>query len=184
MGRTVQPFVGQAYAYELEPVLTAARTHSTNLDTVLTGYLVKGLYDFPLRTSILIWYAPFTGGFTLTACDSRLRAHLDWLRVIPGYIESGRDFVPHNGKPFVLWDARNAFRLYERPAFYEEGSTYLSDLGAPHGKPSLQVRPPGSEGLSFDADDAFYSWVPTSPDQIIPIGDSKYLVRHAWYIAA
>ena len=179
-GRTAQPFVGQAYAYELEPTLAAARSYGTSLDAVLAGYILKGLYDFPLRSSILVWYAPFGGGFTLVACEKRLRATFDWLRVIPGYVESGQGYVPQNGRPFVLWDARNVFRLYERPAFFEEGTIFLSDLGALRGPSTLAAL----EDPALQGDDPFYSLVPSLPDQIIPIGESKYLLRHTWYIAA
>ena len=49
---------------------------------------------------------------------------------LPGYVESGQNYVPDHAEPFIYWDGLKVYRILEKPDDYQLGGYLICDFGS------------------------------------------------------
>jgi hypothetical protein len=177
--------MGQAYSFNLAPIQKHLADSGENLDRLLSKHILYGISREPIKSRVIFWYAVTTGMIVIFGCEKQLRAQFNWLRDIPGHYDSGQDYVPTVAKPFIFWDGKNLFRIYEHPLVVEDDVTYVCDFGDLSGLKLVAVRNENWEIFAkHELSSIYFSKLPEVSDQLVDIGDARYLIRHSWFIAA
>lgn len=166
------------YGLEIKDALAEART---NLDHFLTWHIVGHLYSRMPKSKLMFLFAPLNDGDLLMVCDRRGCVSCDWLAKLPGYQESGRDFISPNSTPFVYWDGERAYRVYNPPGERTPAARYVVDMVPLQG--SLVSATDKSTYDAIAADPVRY-WdyaaIPDEPEQQIEVRGRRLAVTHAF----
>jgi hypothetical protein len=175
-------YVGRSYVYHLDKLCAAALRVNENLDRFITRYLAAGIAAKPVKSQVLFWFGPGDKLVWLTACDKAMKIGGSWMTDIPGYWESGQEFVRENARPFALWDGKNFYRIYALPEGFDAQSFYVNDLGSLFG---LSVSECDEDLYGYIRDEREAQWdysvVPEYGEEIIEIDGRKLLVLHAYW---
>lgn len=110
--------IGQAYWFDWQKVINAAQNEGMNLDRYLILKIGSFLSHKKLRSNLLLCYTSHQGRFMLMVC-SKHNTNLSFLHLLPGYLESGQDYLPTRAAPFIFYGGLQIYRLYsvrEQPA--------------------------------------------------------------------
>ncbi len=137
--------IGQAYWFDWQKVRNAAQNEGMNLDRYLILKIGSFLSHKKLRSNLLLCYTPHQGRFMLMVC-SKHNTNLSFLHLLPGYLESGQDYLPTRAAPFIFYGGLQLYRIYciqEQPVtgFYVCDCS-LCDL--PYSKTETWVRGEGN----------------------------------------
>lgn len=185
--------VGYSYAYQLDRIREAALAGDNNLDAYLSGAILRGLNEHPVRSELLFWYSPYhlarrgdLGGFVdfvmLTVCCKTREVKCSWLHALPGLFDSGRDFVPDNAQPFLYWNGKNLCRIYRLQADWDANSLFLCDLGSFVG---LAVEATDEANYRRIEDNKIVYWdrsvVPSQAQEVLTVAGKRAVLLHAFW---
>lgn len=174
--------VGRSYLYNLDTLRETASELNENVDRFITMRLASGLDSKPVRSRLMFWYAPGNNLVWLTACDKALKVGCYWMGNIPGYIDSGDEFVRDSARPYAYWNGRNLYRIYEFPEYFDASAFYASDLCNLFG---LNVGTCEEWMYRLIRDERTEKWdysvVPQSSEEIVDCDGKKLVVLHAFW---
>jgi hypothetical protein len=177
-------WTGESYAYRDEQLRQESVSTAQNLDQILSGELVLGFTTHPVKRTGLIWLGRRFNCVILTVCDSRGQLCPEWMYSIPGYLESGRDFVGLIDKPYAYWDGHNLHRLYPRTRVASENSVLVCDFGNGFGW-TVEARHPDhvlDQVLENDPEYWEYSCIPSSKhEEIVTVRDTRCVLLRSFY---
>lgn len=152
------------------------------IDQFLSAQLVRGFAMKPIKSPSLIWFGRRFDCVILTVCDPRGRLNPDWLRAIPAFFESGRDYVGRTDRPYAYWDGRNLHRLYPRVSVESPTAILVSDFGNGFGWSVGVCEPEDVAHLAvWDEDNWEYSCAPREHEQIVTVDGARYVLLHSQY---
>ena len=187
--------VGQIYAYRIDPLQKAVAQAGENLDTFLTGHIARGIHSKPFKKKALFWFWGVPGMVFLAVTKAGPKASCDWMRKIPGFYDVGEGHVQLAASPFMYWDGKTIHRVYAQPAstaldeaeeFEEEESTgndfYIVDFGSASRLYSTKTTEESYLEIKNDMREHWeYSAVPQDSEQILPLGGTSLVIKHAFY---
>jgi hypothetical protein len=180
--RACQAFAGHSFAYRDQELECYASETDQSLDQVLSHQLVYGFTRNPVKRKSLLWFGRRFGCVIITICDPKSQLDPEWMRAIPGFSESGSDFVGVTDRPYAYWDGHNFHRIYPDVQLGAEDEVLFSDLGNGFG---WTVETSESEDiqevLAANPDAWVYSIVPKSHEQIVTVNDTRCLLLHSRY---
>lgn len=175
--------IGSSFLFSYESVLGEAEQAGTNFDMFLTSRLAKFLSKKKPKTNLLIFYAPVNGYFYLTICSSK---SVDFCGILhssagmPGYIESGQDYVPENAKPFLYYAGFQVFRVYDVENL-QSSAYYVSDFGNLFGLTTSIADEENYKDIANNPMEYLeYCAVPTEPTTRFIGDNSEILINHAF----
>lgn len=175
-------FVGRSYLYHLDQLRDAAIDAGENVDRFITKHLAAGMAAKPVKSKLLFWFAPGNNLVWLSACDRALKVGCFWMRDLPGYWESGQEFVRDNARPYAYWNGSNLYRIYELPEYFDEHAFYASDLGNAFG---IGLSECDEDMYSYIRDERQEKWdysvVPQEGEEITDVDGRKLVVLHAYW---
>jgi hypothetical protein len=179
---TCQAFTGHSFAYRDEELERYAGKTDQSLDQVLSHQLAYGFTRNPIKRKCLLWFGRRFGCVIITICDPQNKLDPEWMQAIPGFFESGSDFVGVTDRPYAYWDGHNFHRIYPDVQHGSDGEVLFSDLGNGFGwtvetSDSEDIR----EVLPANPDAWVYSIVPKSHEQIVTVKDTRCLLLHSRY---
>jgi hypothetical protein len=118
--------IGRSLWFDRQEVVRAGKAAHLNLDEYLTGLLASLFFQEKAALRILIFYAAIPERFALSLCSAdgvNLFEPSQPTTDLPGCVDLRHDFIPQTAAPFLLYDGRVVYRLYQldrpdRTAFY------------------------------------------------------------------
>jgi serine/threonine-protein kinase HipA len=173
--------LGQTYMYGSDALLSAAKRNSETLDQFLTRRIASGLHASPLKGKAMILYALARDSTFLTVSGPH-NALCSWLSKLPGLQESGREWAPDNATPFVYWNGKDIYRVYQPPIDDDlTGDYYVTDLGK--WNPPYVFRTDAANYRSIAERvnrEPNYSAIPQTSQQLVELNGHQVPVHHAF----
>jgi hypothetical protein len=108
--------IGRSLWFDREETVKAGKASRLNLDEYLTGLLASLFSKEKTPSRILTFYAAIPERFALSLCSSggvnscnASKTTVD----LPGCVDLRHDFIPQTATPFLLYDNRVVYRLYQ-----------------------------------------------------------------------
>jgi hypothetical protein len=121
--------VGHTLAYDLGRLRSEASKENANLDSFLTARIAHVLDRKPPRPKLLFWLM-LTGEMALLTITNRKGSFVvPGLIHIPGYFESGDQYLNEDARPYILWNGQITTRVFMLPEAYDPAAHYACDLG-------------------------------------------------------
>ena len=177
-GGTTQ--VGHAFACRIPDLETEAERLGTTLDGLLSRHITAAFHQKRPQTPVGVWLAAFNDMYLVVVTTKAHTFTLDGLYDLPGRFEAARDFVPQHARPYVLWDGKNVYRVYDEPEAYQPGQRMIVDFGSLFG---ATVSVAGADTVQMlTASPSFdYSVVPDMPMSMVEHDGSLYVLLHAFW---
>ena len=123
--------IGRSLWFDWEEVVRAGKALHLNLDEYLTGLLASIFFQEKTQSRILTFYAAIPERFAISLCSADQVNFFDSSKPtldLPGCVDLRHDFIPQTATPFLLYDSRAVYRLYqmEQP---KRTSFYVWDFG-------------------------------------------------------
>lgn len=206
-GTTPKPkAIGETFSYRYEEMKKAALASNENLDEFLTRHIAGGMLKKQLKRKYFFWHASQSELIFITACDRYLKAGFGWLRDIPGYYDSGQDYVRSNATPFLYWEGGRLIRTYPAPQVdtrddfddsfdpddfdglqeldeeISDEQFYVNDFGTVSGIALLPADIEDYRRIAEDKEEYFdYSVVPTIEQTAFKINGKDFTLHHAHF---
>jgi len=175
--------IGDSYWFEWDAVLDAVKKQKLNLDTFLTLRLAHSLANKKPKSNILVFYAPTNDRFALTVCSRRSVSLLDVLDStagMPGYLEYGQGHVQPVARPFLFYNGKEIYRVYEVED-PEPDEYYVCDFGNAFGLTTSPAEKEEYEDILSDSEsDPVYSAVPREPTTEVDYLGTPIKYHHAF----
>lgn len=175
--------LGQNYVYNLDKLIATVRQGGESFDEFLTNQIARNLYKSRLKQPLTILYAPFREKLFLSV-SGKHNPECNWLSKLPGFEESGTDWVPEIAVPFIYWSGDQFYRVY--PALGRDldddapDKYYITDLGK-WNPPYIQRTDAAThKHIAELKRDPMYYAVPTSGQRTIAIDGGTAVVYHAF----
>ncbi|MBS1821142.1 MAG: hypothetical protein JST61_04095 [Acidobacteria bacterium] len=182
---TCRAYTGEAFAFQAEDLLVECQSSRMNLDKLLSRSLVAGFTRHPIKRKCMLWFGWRFQSIIITICDSRGQLDPAWMYDLPGYFESGNDFVGNTDRPYGYWDGNNFHRIYPDRQRSNPSKILVADFGNAFGwsvgEANSYDPKEVSKVLEANSDPWLYSIVPESHEEIIKLNNSRCLLLHSRY---
>ncbi|MFC2085662.1 hypothetical protein ACFLRO_00455 [Bacteroidota bacterium] len=175
----------QAYAFRWTELEAAGEQSRLNLDSLLTKGIANAFSGNPPSTQVLIFYELRQDYMRLSVCDKSKESSDDYweyeaLSRIPGFIESGRDYLLPNSKPMFYWNGERLFRTLGRE---NDSSRFLvADYGSTYGLNVGSADPEIYELIRSDPVGRFdYAAFPDSDVQAVETPRGPVKITNVWF---
>jgi hypothetical protein len=175
--------IGRSLWFDWEETSKAGKAAHLNLDEYLTGLLASLFLQEKTPSRILTFYAAIPERFALSLCSADGVNFFESSPPptdLPGCVDLRHDFIPQTAAPFLLYDGRSVYRLYQldqpdRTAFY------VWDFGDCLGNFLKEVDKTFYFRVLNDKNTYYeYAAVPKNPSTSIHYRGSSITAHHAW----
>lgn len=124
--------IGHVFLFEWSPLIEVCKKANMSLDRFLTIRLASFITGKKYKTPILILFGPAGDCFKLTICT---KGNIDFLPCLhfssgmPGFVESGTEYVVSSARCFLYYNGEKLVRTYQPLEWPLEGETFASDFG-------------------------------------------------------
>jgi hypothetical protein len=173
---------GESYAYREEQLREEAVETGQNLDQLLSRELLHGFTFNPVKRRSLIWFGRRFGCVILTVCVAKGQLSPEWLYSVPGYLESGSDFVGRADRPYAYWDGHNLHRIYPNVQIKSPTGILICDFGNAFGWSLGETEPENVPAILANAPEYWeYSCVPSVHEEIVAVKGTRCVLLHSLY---
>ncbi len=175
--------IGRSLWFDWQEVIRDGKAAHLNLDEYLTGLLASLFLQEQGPSRILTFYAAIPERFALSLCSADGVNFFESSPPptdLPGCVDLRHDFIPQTAAPFLLYDGRAVYRLYQldqpdRTAFY------VWDFGDCLGNFLREVDKTFYFRVLNDKNTYYeYAAVPKNPSTSINYLGSAIIAHHAW----
>ena len=183
--RACRTYTGQSFAFRDQDLQETADQTGQNLDQLLSRHFAFGFTSHPIKRKALLWFGRRFDCVIITVCDNRGQLDPQWMRAVPGFFESGSDYVSTRDRPYGYWDGHNFHRIYPDIQTSSPDRVLVSDFGNGFGWSVAESDTDDietvAELLAANPDSWEYSIVPKDHEEIVTINDSRCLLLHSRY---
>lgn len=183
--RACRTYTGQSFAFRDEELKEVADQTKQNLDQLLSRHFACGFTSHPIKRQSLLWFGRRFDCVLITVSDSRGQLDPQWMRAVPGFFESGSDYVGRTDRPYGYWDGHNFHRIYPDVKISSSDRVLVSDFGNGFGwsvgESDANDIEAVSQLLSANPDSWEYSIVPKVHEEIVSINNSRCILLHSRY---
>ena len=174
--------IGQTYVYDLSAFLKGAQDSGQNIDQFITYKIAEQLFRKAFKTPVMFFYAPYQHQLMISGCMKGQKSSFEWLMSLPGYIESGQNFVHNHAEPFLYWDGKAVYRILKKPDEYQMGSYLICDFGSLVGLYTETTTEDIYRQIHANPiEEPFYSTIPRNSLWTIDYQGKKHSIQYAFY---
>ncbi|MCF7805116.1 MAG: hypothetical protein K9N46_04530 [Candidatus Marinimicrobia bacterium] len=170
---------GHTFTFSFQTVREESIEMGLNLDSFLISHIAYGISQKGYKSKFLIWYVPMQHMFSIYITSKGNRVDGMWLLNTPGRYEYGENYLHNNSKPYMYYDGKNIYRIYEKIGGQEFG---LVDFGSLFGITHSAANKEQYEDIQQNEIDYWdYSVIPQVATQIIEWNGKKIVLNNAFY---